>query len=148
MKLLLIKKYLYIILGSISLALGVTGVFIPVLPTTPFLLLASFCYLRSSEGMYHWLMSHKIFGSYIYSYMTYKAIPKKTKIGAFIFLWSTLIISMILMPSMHLRLFLAVVGISVTVHLVTLKTMSIEAMKALDDMYGSNTKEKPLSNEE
>lgn len=129
-----LKKYLLIFLGSISLSLGVIGVFIPVLPTTPFLLLASFCYVRSSEKMYNWLINHKIFGSYIYCYLVYKAVPRRTKIGALIFLWSTLSISAILVPSIHLKIFLMVVGIGVTIHLITLKTMSAEDLRAAKEL--------------
>lgn len=123
------KKCIFVFLGSIFLTLGLIGVFLPVIPTTPFLLLTSFFYMRSSEKMYNWLMNHKILGSYLYSYLTYKAIPKKTKIGALIFLWSTLTISMILMDSWHLRIFLVIVGIAVTIHLMLLRTMSLEEMK-------------------
>ena len=143
-----IKKYLYFFVGSVSLALGVTGVIIPVLPTTPFLLLASFCYMRSSERMYNWLINHKIFGAYLYCYMTYKAIPKKAKIGAMIFLWSTLIISMLLISSLHIRIFLVAVGIAVTVHLRILKTLCSEDMKALTELYCNKPKEQTVSNEE
>jgi uncharacterized protein len=148
LKLYSIKKYLFIFLGSLSLALGVIGVFIPVLPTTPFLLLASFFYLRSSELMYNWIINHKILGAYIYSYLTYKAIPKKTKIGTMFFLWSTLIISMILVSSLHIRIFLVAVGICVTVHLMTLRTLGHDDMKALNDLYCNKTKEQAASNEE
>ena len=144
MKLYRVKKYLLIILGSLSLTLGVVGVFIPVLPTTPFLLLASFCYLRSSERMYDWLINHKIFGAYIYSYLTYKAIPKKTKVGALIFLWSSLSISILLVPSLHIRIFLVAVGLGVSVHLMILKTLSHEEMKVLNDLYCNKPKEQTI----
>lgn len=129
-----IKKYVYITIGSLSLILGIAGVFIPVLPTTPFLLLASFFYLRSSERMYNWLMNHKIFGAYIYSYLTYKGIPMKTKVGTMVFLWSTLIISIILVASLHIRIFLLAVGVAVTVHLLMLKTLSNEDLKKINVM--------------
>ena len=132
MKLDSIKNYLLVFLGTVSLVLGIIGVVLPLLPTTPFLLLASFCYLRSSERMYNWLINHKIFGAYIYCYLTYKAISKKTKIGALIFLWSALIVSMFLVPFLHIRLFLTAVGIGVTIHLMTLKTLSHEEMKELN----------------
>lgn len=148
MKLNSIKKYLYVFLGSAALFLGVIGIFIPILPTTPFLLLASFFYLRSSQRLYNWLINHKICGAYIYSYLTYKAISKKTKIGTIFFLWSTLIVSMILMSSPHIRIFLVLVGIGVTIHLLMLKTMSLEDMKSLNDLYCNKTKEQTLSNEE
>lgn len=140
-----IKKYVYITIGSLSLVLGITGLFLPVLPTTPFLLLASFFYLRSSERMYNWLMNHKIFGAYIYSYLTYKAIPIKTKVSAMIFLWSTLIISIMLVASLHIRIFLLAVGIAVTAHLLMLKTLSNEDLKKLDVLHLRKTKAEALS---
>lgn len=140
-----LKKYVYITMGSLSLIFGIAGVFIPVLPTTPFLLLASFFYLRSSERMYNWLMNHKIFGAYIYSYLTYKAIPKKTKVGTIVFLWSTLSVSMILVSSLHIRIFLLAVGVAVTAHLLMLKTLSQEDLNKLDDLYWNKAREQALS---
>jgi uncharacterized membrane protein YbaN (DUF454 family) len=131
LKLKSIRKYLLIFLGTLSLGLGIIGVFLPVLPTTPFLLLASFCYVRSSKRMYNWLINHRIFGSYIYCYLEYRAVPRKTKIGALIFLWTTLLVSAALVPSIHLRIFLLVVGIAVSIHLMTLKTLSLEDMKSV-----------------
>lgn len=122
-------------LGTLSLILGVIGIFIPVLPTTPFLLLASVFYLRSSKTMYNWLINNKILGKYIYCYMTYKAIPKTTKIGAMIFLWLTLSISILLMQSMYIKMFLVLVGIAVTWHVTTIKTLSIEELKELDNLH-------------
>lgn len=118
-----IKKYLLIMLGTISLVLGFIGIFLPILPTTPFLLLSAFCYIRSSEKLYNWLINHKIFGKYIYNYMTYKAIPKKTKIIAISSLWATLTVSIISMDNLHIRIFLILVGIGVSIHLLKLKTM-------------------------
>lgn len=121
-----IKKYLLISAGSLSLALGIIGVFVPVLPTTPFLLLASFCYIRSSSRMYNWLINHKIFGAYIYNYVTHRAIKRSIKIGTLIFLWLTIAISILSVSNLHIRLFLLVVGFGVSVHLLTLKTLKEE----------------------
>ena len=85
MKRKIVKKYLLIISGTVSLLLGVIGIVIPVLPTTPFLLLSTFCYLHSSKSLYNWLINNKIFGKYIYNYVNFKAIKKNTKIGAVYF---------------------------------------------------------------
>ena len=125
----LLKKCLFIFLGSISVALGVIGAFVPVLPTTPFLLLASFFYLRSSKRLYHWLMDHKILGAYIYNYLTYKAIPKKTKVFVIAFLWATTSLSFLLVPILFVRVFLVAIGLGVTVHLLRLKTLPPDQMK-------------------
>lgn len=124
-----IKKYSLVFLGSISLAIGIVGIFLPLLPTTPLLLLSAFCYLRSSEKLYNWLLHHRILGAYIYNYMTYKAIPKKTKLGALVFLWATLSISAVMVPILHVRIFLLLVGLAVSIHLLTLKTMNPKEME-------------------
>jgi len=121
-----IKKCLLICAGSLSLVLGVIGAFIPVLPTTPFLLLSAYCYLRSSKRLYHWLINHRVFGTYIYNYLTYRAITKRTRVVALIFLWATLLTSASISENLHLRLFLLAVGIGVSIHLYVLKTMSGE----------------------
>lgn len=117
------KKYLLIICGSISVALGVVGIFIPLLPTTPFFLLAVFCYLRSSKKLYTWLMHHRVFGVYIYNYLTYKAVLKSTKIGAMVFLWTGLVISILMINSWYVRAILVLIGIGVSIHLGLLKTV-------------------------
>lgn len=126
-----IKKYIFIILGLISLSLGIIGVFIPVLPTTPFLLLSSFLFLRSSEKLYNWLMSHKVLGEYIYNYMEHRAVKKSAKISAIIFLWLSMTISIILVGSTHVRLFLAFIGVAVTLHIATLRSLNIDDSKNL-----------------
>jgi len=118
-----LKNIVFIILGSVSLILGITGVFVPVLPATPFLLLACFFYLRSSKRLYIWLTTHRIFGSYIYNYMTYRAITKKARLIALSFLWSALLISILLVSSPAVRLLLFAVGIGVSIHLLTIKTL-------------------------
>lgn len=118
-----IKKILYITVGTISLGLGTLGIFLPILPTTPFLLLTAFCYVRSSKRLYSWLINHKFFGSYIYNYMHYKAVKKRVKIGAVIFLWATIGVSIITVNNLHIRIFLLVVGITVSWHILSLRSL-------------------------
>ena len=88
-----IGKTLWIILGVIAFSLGIIGVFIPFLPTTPFLLLAAGFFLKGSDRLYQWLINHKVFGEYIRNFREYKAIPKKTKIFAVSTLWATILAS-------------------------------------------------------
>ena len=73
-------KYLLVFLGSLSLLMGVLGIFLPVLPTTPFLLLAAAMYMRSSQRLYDWLMSHKHLGAYIRNFREHKALPLRVKV--------------------------------------------------------------------
>lgn len=123
-----IKKYLFIFLGSISLGLGSIGIILPLLPTTPFLLLAAYFYLRSSKKLYVWLLNHRIFGIYIYSYINFHAIDLKTKISALSLLWLSLTISIILINKLLVTLILLIIGLSVSLHILSLKTMSRDQM--------------------
>ena len=115
-------KYMLFLIGTISFVLGIIGVFVPVLPTTPFLLLSSFCYIRSSKRMHNWLIHNKIFGEYIYNYMTYRAVRKSVKIKALLFLWMSLLLSIYIISNLYLDIFLLLIGISVSAHLLSLKT--------------------------
>lgn len=123
-----IKKYLLLFIGTLSLGLGIIGILLPVLPTTPFLLLSSFCYLRSSKRLYNWLIYHRIFGAYLYNYLIYKAVTRRTKIVALIFLWWGLTVPMLLINLLYVRLFLSFIGIAVSVHLLMLKTIKTSDM--------------------
>jgi len=77
-----IVRVLFFVAGSVSLVLGAIGIVLPILPTTPFLLLALACYFRSSERMTHWMLNNKYFGKYIRNYKEGKGIPLKTKLFA------------------------------------------------------------------
>ena len=69
-------------LGTLFLLLGIIGIFMPILPTTPFLLLATACYARSSHRFYNWLMNHPAFGPLIVEWRTYRSIPWRVKLVA------------------------------------------------------------------
>ena len=76
-------KYIYLFIGFLSLILGVIGIFLPVLPTTPFLLLSAALFFRSSPRAYDWLLTHKYLGPYIRSFREDRMIPLRAKIIAF-----------------------------------------------------------------
>jgi uncharacterized protein len=116
-------RSLFFVAGTITFALGAVGVFFPILPTTPFLLLSLACYLRSSERMTHWLLNNKYFGSYLKNYKEGKGIPMKTKLFAIAVLWITIAVSgIVLVPILAVQIILFVVATAVTVHLVRLPT--------------------------
>ena len=75
-------RFLWIALGSIFVAIGYVGIFVPGLPTTIFLILAAGCYIRSSKKLYNWLINNKLFGQYIRDYYESKGMPLKAKISA------------------------------------------------------------------
>lgn len=82
-------KILYTIVGTTSLILGIIGIFLPLLPTTPFLLLTAAMYFRSSPRWYHWLIQQKYLGSYIRNFREHKAIPLHAKIISVSLIWIT-----------------------------------------------------------
>ena len=77
-------QVVYAALGTLFLVIGIIGIFLPILPTTPFLLLATACYARSSRRFYNWLMNHPAFGPIIVEWRTYKSIPWRIKLVAMI----------------------------------------------------------------
>ena len=115
---------LLIFLGTIFVGLGILGMFLPILPTTPFLLLAAACYARSSKRFYHWLLSNRWFGSYIRDYKERKSIPLKVKIFTVSLLWITIILSTILATNVtYIRIILIIIAICVTIHILSLRTL-------------------------
>ena len=84
-------KIILLVLGILSLVLGVIGVFVPVLPTTPFLLLSATLFLRSDRRLYDWLLAHPYLGEYIRNFKEHKAIPLRVKIVSVSLVWVTLL---------------------------------------------------------
>lgn len=113
----------FFIVGTISLVLGAIGIVLPILPTTPFLLLSLACYLRSSTRMTHWMLNNKYFGKYIRNYREGKGIPLKTKILALAVLWTSIFFSIIfIIPILIIQIILFVIAVGVTIHLTRLPT--------------------------
>lgn len=113
------------IAGTFLLALGAIGIFLPILPTTPFLLLSAACYLRSSERMHKWLLNNRWFGKYIRNYQEGKGIPLKTKIFAMTVLWVAILYSAFIALDEILiaQIALLTIALGVSVHLVRLPTL-------------------------
>jgi uncharacterized membrane protein YbaN (DUF454 family) len=117
-------RTLLIIAGTISVVLGIVGIFIPVLPTTPFLLLAAVCYLRSSDRFYRWLINNRLFGNYIKNYLEGRGMPLAVKIYTLVFLWLAISLSIFLVSeSTVLDIILAFIAVGVTVHILLIKTI-------------------------
>lgn len=122
-----------LVVGTLCVVLGVVGIFLPILPTTPFLLLAAACYARSSDRFLHWLLNNRYFGDYIRNYRAGRGMPHSTKILTISALWLTLGMSAAFATTaLWLRLLLAVVGIGVTAHLLRLKTLRPRAEEPHD----------------
>ena len=118
-----LKKVLFIVAGTISLGLGVVGVFLPILPTTPFLLLSAACYYKGSERMHRWLLGNELFGSYIRNYREGKGISQAGKIFTLFFLWITICFSALFIVNNYIvQIVLFAIAIAVTIHIITLPT--------------------------
>ena len=118
-----IKKGILVVSGTFFIVLGVIGIFIPLLPTTPFLLLSAACYIRGSKKFYNWLIKNKWFGEYIKNYQAGKGVPLNVKIISLIILWITIIFSTIVIVSYFLiRIILIIIAIGVTIHIMAIKT--------------------------
>jgi len=114
---------LLIIAGTISTGLGIIGIFLPLLPTTPFFLLAAACYARSSLRFYNWLLNNKFFGCYVKNYLERKGVPLKVKIISVSLLWITISLSALFATeNIFVRIILIIIALSVTVHIIIIRT--------------------------
>ena len=109
------KKALYITFGTVCVGLGVLGIFLPLMPTTVFLLLAAFFYSRSSDRFHSWLLNNPLFGEYIRNYHEGRGMTLKHKARAVMVLWGTIAVSMWFVESLGIRvvLFLIASGVSI-----------------------------------
>jgi uncharacterized membrane protein YbaN (DUF454 family) len=117
----IVSKLLFIIGGFVLLGLGVTGIVLPVLPATPFLLAASFCFMKSSERLYRWIMNNRFLGPRI-ARIRGAGLTKKEKISIYLFACALIIPVIVLSRSLHLRIFLIVLLAVKAVVFMRLKT--------------------------
>ena len=117
-------KYLFAFFGTVSLVLGIMGIFLPVLPTTPFLLLSAAMYMRSSQRLYDWLMSHKHLGAYIRNFREHKALPLRVKTVSVTMVWITLLYCAIFVAEeWWMRVIFIAIAIGVTIHILSYRTL-------------------------
>jgi uncharacterized membrane protein YbaN (DUF454 family) len=109
--------------GMLSVALGTLGMFLPLLPTVPFLLLAAFCFAKSSPRWKERLLHHPFIGKPLRDWLQYRGIRKKEKIFSIAFLWVSILISVVFVALLWVRLLLLAVAVAVTIHLLLLKTI-------------------------
>jgi uncharacterized membrane protein YbaN (DUF454 family) len=118
-----LKRRLLLIAGTLALVIGILGVFIPILPTTPFLLLAAACYVRSSQRFYHWLLNNRLLGVYIKNYIEGKGMSRRAKFFTIILLWITIGLSMwFATQNVVIRVILVLVAAGVTTHIIRIRT--------------------------
>jgi hypothetical protein len=111
-----------IALGTVFVGFGVVGIFLPILPTTPFFLLAAACYARSSERFYYWILHNRWFGNYIKNYREGKGISLTVKLWTIFALWFTILLSVFIVDDYYVKVLLLFIAAAVTLHIVTIKT--------------------------
>ncbi|PTS83618.1 DUF454 domain-containing protein [Pseudomonas sp. HMWF032] len=116
-------RYALLAIGWLSVALGVVGIFLPVLPTTPFLLLAAACFMRSSKRFYLWLVNHRQLGPWIVDYLEGQGIPLKGKVYAISLMWLSIGLSCYLVPLFWARAFMLTSAVLVSLYILRQKTL-------------------------
>ena len=120
-------KIILNIVGILAVILGVLGIFLPLLPTTPFLLLASACFVRASPRMHNWLQTNPVFGKYLRNYENGHGIPLRGKIWVLVFMWGSMSYSVWRTDMLWVRLLIVLIGACVTIYLTRfVPTMRIE----------------------
>ena len=117
-------KILLTILGFVSLGFAILGVFLPVLPTTPLLLLVAALFLRGNRHWYEWLMNHPKFGPYISNFVVHKAIPARVKAVSVSMVWITLLnCAVFVADHWAFRAFFIILAAAITIHILSYKTL-------------------------
>jgi len=118
-----VARYALLVVGWLSVALGVIGIFLPVLPTTPFLLLAAACFVRSSRRFYDWLVTHPRLGPWFRDYLEGNGVPLKAKIYTISTMWLSIGVSCWLVPLPWARISMLISATLVTIYVLRLKTL-------------------------
>lgn len=108
--------------GFLATGLAVIGIFLPLLPTVPLLLLAAACFARSSERFHNWLLNHQKLGPMIHCYLNGQGVPLRAKITAIGLIWFSISISVFFINPFWLKFLLVIIGFSVTLYLLSLAT--------------------------
>lgn len=139
-----ILEMILIIIGSVFVALGVIGIFLPLLPTTPFLLVGASCYIRGSQKLYNLLINNKHLGEYIKNYREGRGIPRKTKLIALLMLWSSIGFSILfVLDNVYVKALIFLIAVGVSWHIVSLKNFE-HAEQEIDSEQEPLKEEKSL----
>ena len=124
-------KLFWNIAGLLAFILGACGLFLPILPTTPLWLLAGYCLMKGSQGLYNRLMSIRLFNIIVTNFRQYRAIPKRIKITSISILWITIIISCIMVNKWWITLMLIAIAGGATWHILSYRTLTDEEYKQM-----------------
>jgi hypothetical protein len=116
-------RWILVAAGTILVGIGILGMFLPLLPTTIFFILAAYCYARSSEKFYHWLHHNKFFGIYLRNYRKGNGMTLSSKIFSITLLWITILYSAFFaVDKIYVKILLLAIAVGVSWHLIAVKT--------------------------
>lgn len=119
-----VLRWVFLIGGFVLVGIGILGMFLPLLPTTIFFILAAWCFARSSERFHSWLHTNRFFGKYLSNYRNKGGMTRGSKIFSIVFLLAGILVSVLfLTENMYIRILLGAIAIGVTWHLLTIKTI-------------------------
>lgn len=120
-------RYCLICIGWASVVLGIIGIFLPLLPTTPFLLLAASCFAKSSKRFHDWLLNQPQLGPYIHLYLDGKGLPLKAKAYILLLMWFTISTSaLFLVNPIPLKLMLLGIATGVSIYILRMPTLEVQ----------------------
>jgi hypothetical protein len=126
-------RHVLLVVGWLAVVLGVIGIFLPVLPTTPFLLLAAACFVRSSRRVYQWLVDHPRLGPWLLDYLDGKGIPLKGKIYTLVTMWISISVSCWLVPLLWARVGMLLSACLVSLYILRQKTLKVSSVRGPDN---------------
>ena len=121
-------RYMLMTIGCIAVFLGVIGIVLPLLPTTPFLLLAASCFAKSSPRFHSWLLNHPLLGPYLRLYLSGAGLPLRAKKAIISVLWLSILTSAIfLITYLPAKVIVLFIALCVTIYILRLPTAQVEA---------------------
>ena len=120
------KSRVYLAVGFAMVGLGIVGIPLPILPTTPFLLLAAYCFARSSPRWHHWLINHRLLGPYIAAFREKRGLTPGQKVRIAIAVSLTLLVTALLAPMWALRVLAVFIWVTSMIGLYLMRTASQE----------------------
>ncbi len=124
--------------GFICVAIALVGLFVPLLPTTDFLLLSALCFGRSSPAAYRWLTANRLFGRYLRNYREHGGATLGTKAWSLLTLWAGLAITYYMVGNPWVGLVLLAVGVGVSIHLLRLRTLRAADLREIESGRGAS----------
>ncbi|UOQ48151.1 YbaN family protein [Gracilibacillus caseinilyticus] len=112
-------RFLWIIAGTLSLTTGLIGIIVPILPTTPLIILAGFCFGKSSPALHKWLVTNKYFGHYLQDYQNGKGVPLRIKGFAVVIVWTSVLFTLMIIPLLFVKLFVLAIAVFVSIFIFT-----------------------------